>query len=247
VQESNSVVSQEQQEPDIRRAMVIVAHPDDAEFASAGTVARWTREGREVIYVLCTSGDKGTSDRDLSPAQLAEIRRVEQRNACRVLGVEDVVFLGYEDGLLVSSLELRKDLVRQIRKYKPDAVICPDPTSRWYGQQYLNHPDHRAAGDAALDAVYPSARDPHVFPELLAEGLEPHKVREVYITSRDNADLWIDISETIDLKVAALHQHVSQIGDRHDQVDGWVREGAARVAEGQDMEYAESYKYIKLG
>ena len=240
-------MSQEQQEPDIRRAMVIVAHPDDAEFASAGTVARWTREGREVIYVLCTSGDKGTSDRDLCPAQLAEIRRVEQRNACRVLGVEEVVFLGYEDGLLVSSLELRKDLVRQIRKYKPDAVLCPDPTSRWYGQQYLNHPDHRAAGDAALDAVYPSARDPHVFPELLAEGLEPHKVREVYIFSRDNADLWIDISETIDLKVVALHQHVSQIGDRHDQVDGWVREGAARVAEGQDMQYAESYKYIKLG
>jgi LmbE family N-acetylglucosaminyl deacetylase len=227
--------------------MVIVAHPDDAEFGSAGTVAKWTRQGREVVYVLCTSGDKGTSDRNQSPSQLAELRRVEQRNACRVLGVEEVVFLGYEDGLLVNSLQLRKDLVRQIRKYKPDAVICQDPTSRWYAQQYLNHPDHRAAGDAALDAIYPSARDPHVFPELLAEGLEPHKVREVYITSRENADLWIDISDTIDRKVAALYEHVSQIGDRHAEVEGWVREGAARVAEGQDMEYAESYKFIRLG
>ena len=226
--------------------MVIVAHPDDAEFSSAGTVARWAREGKEVVYVLCTSGDKGTSDPNISPAQLAEIRRQEQRNACRVLGVKDVVFLGYEDGVLVSSLELRKDLVRQIRKHRPDAVICPDPTSRWYGQQYLNHPDHRAAGDAALDAVYPSARDPHVFPDLLAEGLEPHKVREVYIISRENGDLWIDISETIDVKIAALHEHVSQIGDRGDEVDGWVREGARRVAEGHDMEYAEAFKFVKL-
>lgn len=227
--------------------MVIVAHPDDAEFSSAGTVARWAREGKEIVYVLCTSGDKGTSDLNVSPAELAEIRRQEQRNACRVLGVKDVVFLGYEDGVLVSTLELRKDLVRQIRKYRPDAVICPDPTSRWYGQQYLNHPDHRAAGDAALDAVYPSARDPHVFPDLLAEGLQPHKVREVYITSRENADLWIDISETIDVKIAALHEHVSQIGDRKAEVDGWVRDGARRVAEGQDMEYAEAYKFVKLG
>jgi LmbE family N-acetylglucosaminyl deacetylase len=136
--------------------------------------------------------------------------------------------------------------VRQIRRFKPDVVICPDPTSRWYGQQYLNHPDHRAAGDSALDAVYPSARDPHVFTELLAEGLEPHKVREIYIVSRENADTWVDISETIDQKIEALKEHASQIGDRQSEVEKWVREGAQRMAETQDMQYAEGFKYIKL-
>ena len=238
---------EDQDHYEARCVMVVVAHPDDAEFGSAGTVAKWAREGKEIVYVLCTSGDKGTSDRSISPAQLAEVRRREQEAACRVLGVKEVVFLGYEDGVLQSTLELRRDIVRQIRRFKPDIVICPDPTSRWYGQQYLNHPDHRAAGDAALDAIYPSARDPHVFTELLAEGLEPHKVREVYITTREKADLFVDITDTIDLKIAALREHASQIGDRKDQVETWVREGARRLAEGQDMEYAESYKYIKLG
>jgi LmbE family N-acetylglucosaminyl deacetylase len=226
--------------------MVIMAHPDDAEFSCAGTVAKWVREGKEVVYVLCTSGDKGTSDVSQSPAELAEVRRAEQQAAGRVLGVKEIVFLGYEDGLLMSTVHLRRDLVRQIRRFKPDVVICPDPTSRWYGQQYLNHPDHRAAGDSALDAVYPSARDPHVFTELLAEGLEPHKVREIYIVSRENADTWVDISETIDQKIAALKEHASQIGDRQSEVEKWVREGAQRMAETQDMQYAEGFKYIKL-
>ncbi len=215
---------EEQTSPEARCAMVIVAHPDDAEFGSAGTVARWVREGKEVVYVLCTSGDKGTSDISQSPAALAEVRRVEQEAAARVLGVKQVVFLGYEDGLLTSTIELRRDLVRQIRRFKPDIVICPDPTSRWYAQQYLNHPDHRAAGDAAL-----------------------HKVREVYISTRENADLWVDISETIDAKIAALREHKSQIRDHHADVEKWVREGAQRAAEGQGMQYAETYKYIKLG
>ena len=227
--------------------MVIMAHPDDAEFSAAGSVAKWVREGKEVVYVLCTSGDKGTSDISQSPAELAELRREEQQAACRVLGVKEVVFLGYEDGVLQSTLELRRDLVRQIRRFKPDIVVCPDPTSRWYGQQYLNHPDHRAAGDAALDAVYPSARDPHVFSDLLAEGLEPHKVREVYISTRENADIWVDISETIDAKISALYAHASQVRDRQAEVAKWVREGAQRLAEGREMEYAEAFKYIKLG
>jgi LmbE family N-acetylglucosaminyl deacetylase len=239
-------VSEEEKQPEVRCAMVIMAHPDDAEFSCAGTVAKWVRGGKEVVYVLCTSGDKGTSDVSQSPAELAEVRRAEQQAAGRVLGVKEIVFLGYEDGLLMSTIHLRRDLVRQIRRFKPDVVICPDPTSRWYGQQYLNHPDHRAAGDSALDAVYPSARDPHVFTELLAEGLEPHKVREIYIVSRENADTWVDISETIDQKIAALKEHASQIGDRQSEVEKWVREGAQRMAETQDMQYAEGFKYIKL-
>lgn len=237
---------EEQEQPEVRCVMVIVAHPDDAEFSSAGTVAKWAREGKEIVYVLCTSGDKGTSDPTISPAQVAEIRRREQQNACLVLGVKEVVFLGYEDGVLESTLQLRRDVVRQIRRFKPDVVICPDPVTRWHGQQFLNHPDHRAAGDAALDSVYPSARDPHVFPELLAEGLQPHKVGEVYIISRENADVFVDIGDTIDTKIAALYEHASQVGDRKDQVAEWVRDGARRMAEGQPMEYAEGFKYVKL-
>jgi LmbE family N-acetylglucosaminyl deacetylase len=239
-------VPEEQEQTEVRCVMVVVAHPDDAEFSAAGTVAKWAREGKEIVYVLCTAGDKGTSDPSISPAQMAEVRRREQEAACRVLGVKEVVFLGYEDGVLESTLELRRDVVRQIRRFKPDVVICPDPMSRWSGQQYLNHPDHRAAGDAALDAVYPSARDPHVFPELLAEGLQPHKVREVYIISREHADVYVDIGETIDTKIAALHEHASQVADHKDQVDQWVRDGARRTAEGQPMEYAEGFKYVKL-
>lgn len=233
--------------PEVRSAMVIVAHPDDAEFACAGTVAKWAREGTEIVYVLCTNGDKGTSDAARSPAELAGVRRCEQEAAARVLGVKEVVFLDYEDGLLTNSINLRRDLVRQIRRFKPDAVFCQDPTSRWHAQQYLNHPDHRAAGDAALDAIYPSARDPHVFSELLAEGLDPHKVREIYIISRENADCWIDISETIDVKITALLEHASQIRDRRDEIASRVREFAQEHADGREMRYAEGFKFIRLG
>jgi len=229
--------------------MVIVAHPDDAEFSSAGTIAKWAREGKEIIYVLCTSGDKGTSDPSISPAQLAEVRRREQEAACNVLGVKQVVFLGYEDGVLVSTIGLRRDLVRQIRRFKPDVVVCQDPTSRWSAQGYLNHADHRAAGDATLDAVYPSARDPHVFPDLLTEGLEPHKVREVYVGGTNTPDIWIDVSDTIDVKVHALHAHESQVGPavRPDRdLEKMVKERSAIVGAPQGLPYAESFKYFLL-
>jgi LmbE family N-acetylglucosaminyl deacetylase len=226
--------------------MVIVAHPDDAEFSAAGTIAKWALEGKQIVYVLCTSGDKGTSDPSISPAQLAELRRREQDAACRVLGVKDVVFLGYEDGVLQSTLELRRDLVRQIRRFKPDLVMCPDPITRWHGQEFLNHPDHRAAGDAALDAIYPSARDPHVFSDLLAEGLQPHKVHHVYIISGEHADVFVDVSATIDTKIAALDEHASQVGDRKEELAARVRERAAERAEGRGMAYAEGFKYVRM-
>jgi LmbE family N-acetylglucosaminyl deacetylase len=233
-----------------RRVMVVVAHPDDAEFMAAGTIAKWAREGSDIVYVLCTSGDKGTSDVSVSPAQLAEARRGEQEAAASTLGVRQVVFLGYEDGVLQNTLELRKDIVRQIRRFKPDLIVCQDPTTRWSAQGYLNHPDHRAAGDATLDSVYPSARDPHVFPELLAEGLEPHKVLEVYVAGTNHADTWVDISDTIDAKIAALRAHESQVGNGSRppdwDIDKVVRERAAQTAEGHGMQYAEAFKYFKL-
>lgn len=232
-----------------RRVMVVVAHPDDAEFMAAGSVAKFAREGKEIVYVLCTSGDKGTSDTSVAPAELAERRRDEQREATARLGVGEVVFLGYEDGVLQNSLQLRRDIVRQIRRFKPDVVVCQDPTTRWSAQGYLNHPDHRAAGDATLDAVYPSARDPHVFPELLAEDLQPHKVREVYVGGTNHADVWIDIGDTIETKIHALRAHESQVGpDARPgrDLEKTVRERAEKIAEGQPMQYAEAFKYFKL-
>jgi LmbE family N-acetylglucosaminyl deacetylase len=242
----------EEQKYEPRSALVVVAHPDDAEFMAAGTIAKWSREGLEVNYVLCTAGDKGTSDRAMSPSKLAEIRRVEQREACNRLGVKDLVFLNYEDGVLQNTLALRRDIVREIRRFKPDVVLCQDPTTRWSAQGYLNHPDHRAAGDATLDSVYPSARDPHVFAELLCEGFEPHKVKEVYVGGTNTPDVFIDIEGTIDRKVAALKAHVSQVGDgpRPDR-PGWdletmIRERAGQVGQAQGLAFAESYKYFRL-
>jgi LmbE family N-acetylglucosaminyl deacetylase len=240
----------DEQEYEARRVMVVVAHPDDAEFMAAGTIAKWATGGKEITYVLCTSGDKGSSEKSTSPAELAEARRKEQQAAAARLGVSQVVFLGYEDGVLQNTLELRRDIVRQIRRFKPDVIVCQDPTTRWSAQGYLNHPDHRAVGDATLDAVYPSARDPLVFPELLAEGLEPHKVREVYAGGTNYADVWIDIGDTVEAKIEALLAHESQVGNGTRPAD-WdlatvIRERAQAVAEGQDMQYAESFKYFKL-
>jgi LmbE family N-acetylglucosaminyl deacetylase len=227
------------------RVMVITAHPDDAEFTVAGTVARWVREGVTVIYVICTDGSRGSNDPQVRPEHLVAVRRAEQEAAARVLGVEEVIYLDYEDGTLKSTLALRRDLTREIRRYQPDIVVCPDPTVRYYGDSYLNHPDHRAAGDAALDAVFPSACTRYIFPELLAEGLEPHKVREVYIHGALSSNLWVDISDTIELKIAALREHESQVSHNR----GWeerVRARAQQTATGQGMACAESFRRIIL-
>ncbi|MDP8922638.1 MAG: PIG-L family deacetylase [Chloroflexota bacterium] len=239
----------DEQEYQPRSVLVVVAHPDDAEFMAAGTLAKWAREGKDVNYVVCTAGDKGTSDPNMSPAALAEIRRREQRAACDRIGANELVFLGYEDGVLQNTLQLRRDVVRMIRRFRPDVVVCQDPTSRWSAQGYLNHADHRAAGDATLDAVYPSARDPHVFPDLLKEGLQPHKVREVYVGGTNTPDVWIDIADTIDAKIAALRAHESQVGPEvrpNRDLDAFIRERAAIVGAPQGLQYAEAFKYFML-
>ena len=184
--------------PEGNRVLVVMAHPDDAEFGCGGTIAKWAAAGKEINYVLCTSGDKGSSDPNINTYRLAQTRRLEQTDAAHTLGAREVVFLSYEDGTLRNTLDLRRDIVREIRRFRPDAIICQDPTMRFGGNRYLNHPDHRAAGDACLDAVYPSARDPHVFPELLIENLLPHKVREVFMSTQQNADVWIDITSCFD-------------------------------------------------
>ena len=230
------------------RIMVVVAHPDDAEFMCSGSVAKWAQEGKEVVYVLVTSGDKGSQDPAADPQELAGTREQEQRDVCQLLGVKAVEFLRYADGMVVNSLELRKAVVRLIRKYKPTAVITEDPTARWVGN-YINHPDHRAVGDVTLDAVFPSARDVHMFPELVREeGLGPHVVDHLYLGMRGGqANVFIDISQTIEAKIAALRGHKSQVRNPSPEFDDRIRSMARRTAGESGMEYAEAFRYFYLG
>lgn len=222
------------------RVMVVVAHPDDMEFSCGGTVAKLAREGRFVVLVQCTSGDKGTNRRDLTREELARLREDEEREACRRLGVADVVFLRLPDGELVPDLPFREKIVRQIRRYRPDIVITHDPF-----RPYALHPDHRAVGITTVDAVYPTARDPLYFPEHLSEGLEPHKVAELWLFGAEYPDLYIDISDTIDAKIDALRAHVSQVGEAK-ELEQRIRERAAEVGTSQGIPYAEAFKVIKM-
>jgi LmbE family N-acetylglucosaminyl deacetylase len=221
--------------------MVVMPHPDDAEFGCAGTVARWTKEGKRVVYVILTNGDKGTSDRSLTPEKLAAIRQVEQRDAARVLGVSEVVYLGYPDQGLEDSPELRKEVVRQIRLYRPDVVVTLDPYRR-----YIWHRDHRIAGQVVLDAVFPYARDFLAYPDLMAEGLEPHKVKEMYFTASEDVNYVSDITDTFELKMRALACHKSQVGERIPELRKGLRKRAKDMAEGQTFKLAEAFHYIDL-
>ena len=225
------------------RAMVVVAHPDDAEFMVAGTVAKWAGRGAEVTYVVITNGNKGSEDPEMTPTRLAEIREAEQRAAGRILGVKHFEFLGYEDGYLEHTLDLRRDITRVIRKYRPDVVVTFDPTARFMFDAYANHPDHRAAGDATVDAIFPSARDRLTFPELLSDGLEPHKVKQLWMGSGAgaNANVWVDITETIDLKKKALAAHPSQLSE---EVAEFASEMARGTAADQEFEYGEAFRRI---
>ena len=203
-------------------AMVIVAHPDDAEFTVAGTVAVWTQAGCRVTYVICTDGNTGSHEPNMTRERLAGIRRTEQRAACAVVGVSEVIFLGYDDGQLQPTLDLRRDLVRVIRQHKPEAVITWDPTTLFISEDYVNHPDHRAAAQAALDAVAPASAMPLLWPETGP----PHRVRQVYVFGNENPNLWVDVTDTIEQKIAALKEHASQMGDWDptDMVKEWGAE-----------------------
>jgi LmbE family N-acetylglucosaminyl deacetylase len=223
----------------------MVPHPDDADFTAAGTIALWAKEGWHVILVVITDGSKGTEDPDMTPERIIRIRKEEQHRAAAHLGICEITFLGYEDGLLEDSHHLREDLTRLIRQHKPTRVICMDPTMRYGGDGYVNHPDHVASGNAVLAAVSLLARNRPSFRYLLADGLEPHKVAELYVGATGEANCWIDISTTIEQKVAALCEHKSQISP--EEIDKNMREWAKRDAEGHGMEYAESFRLMKLG
>lgn len=229
-----------------QKVMVIVAHPDDIEFSCAGTVARWIKEGAEVSYILCTSGDVGIAEAGMAKAKAAQIREAEQQAATQIVGVKEVVFLREPDGMLENTLALRKRLVREIRRFRPEVVITGDPTIVWARENYINHPDHRAAAGAAIDAVFPAAGQPNLFEEIeQEEGFKAHKVRKVYVTSfGQEADTYVDISSTIDLKLEALRQHVSQMGDW--DPEPMMREWAAERGKGKEMAYAEAFRVITL-
>ncbi len=230
-----------------KSAMSIHAHPDDQEFTVAGTLARWVQAGCEVVSVIVTSGEAGSneSSRDASyKPELASLREAEQSSANAVLGIRETVFLHYPDGELEPTLKLRHDLTRLIRKYKPEAVVTADPQGVFYGNGYINHPDHRAAAQAALYAVFPSSETRLIFTDLLSEGYEPHKVERLYVHGSDKTDTWVDIAATIGIKISALKKHTSQLGDW--DPEKMIREWAAEEGKEHGLEYAEAYKVMIL-
>jgi LmbE family N-acetylglucosaminyl deacetylase len=227
----------------IKRVMVVTAHPDDSEFGAGGTVAKLTREGKTVTYCVVTNGNKGSSDRSMTPERLVTIREEEQRNAARVLGVDTVDFLGFPDCELENTRESRMAVTAAIRRHRPDLIICQNPNrTKNFG---ASHRDHREAGGILLDCVYPLARDHMAFPELLAEGLEPHTVKEVHTMWWDEPEVVVDTSDTIDLKIKALLCHVSQIKDTAG-MEKRVRERGAQLGKRKGYAYAETFDRIVI-
>ncbi len=223
--------------------LVVAAHPDDIEFGLAGSVARWTDEGHHVVYCIITDGSAGSNEPGADLSALIATRRQEQLAAAAIVGVEDVRFLGYPDGVLQPSLELRRELTRLIREVRPFRVVCQDPATYYFGNNYINHPDHRAAGEATLYAVFPSAETRPIFPELLSEGYEPHRVSELYLDISLAPDTVVDISATIDRKIAAILCHRSQVGP---EVEEWVRKWGAEAGAPHGYAYAEPFRVMRL-
>lgn len=220
--------------------LVIAAHPDDAEFGVAGSVAGWIRQGASVAYALCTSGEKGTTDRQTKPDRLSALREKEQLAAAAVLGVKQVVFLRYPDQGLEDTPHFRKHIVRLIRQYRPERVVTSDPYRR-----YLWHRDHRIVGQVVMDALFPFARDHLAYPDLLEEGLEPHKVREALFWAAEDVNHRCDITETFALKLKALQCHTTQIKELGiPDLESWLRERCRKMAEGSDFELAEAFHRV---
>jgi LmbE family N-acetylglucosaminyl deacetylase len=236
------------EEAPMERVLVISAHPDDPEFGAGGTIAKLAQDGAEVYYLICTDGSQGGEDPEVPDEELIATRRREQCDAAGVLGVRDVVFLTHRDGSLAPNVELRRDITRQIRRFKPDLVITHMP-GRVLGMPIGgSHPDHLAVGEATLAAVYPDARNPRAYREMLLEGLQPHKVREVWIPAFVEGDHFIDVSAVIELKIRAIECHRSQFQKPDMEPDApakWIRERLRATGEKAGFEYAEGFKRIK--
>jgi LmbE family N-acetylglucosaminyl deacetylase len=227
------------EERNLKTVLVVGAHPDDPEFGCAATIAKWAQEGRQIDYVLLTSGDKGSRDPGKHPGQVAAQREEEQRAAAQALGVRSVRFLRYPDGLLENTLELRRQLCGLIRELKPDILVTIDPWRR-----YQLHPDHRAAGQAAIDAAW-AAREWYIFPEQLAGG-EPWRVQQIYLFWTDAPDHWEDVSEVLERRLEALKQHDSQVNGRWEDIAQRIRQGAKEAGEAHGCAYAEAFKLLRL-
>lgn len=225
------------------KVLVIVAHPDDPEYYFAGTIARWVQGGTIVRYVICTSGQIGTRNRSLAKEDVSIIREQEQIAAADVIGVKEVVFLHHQDGLLENSLEFRKQLVREIRDFQPEVVMITDPYIL-YGDNFINHPDHRVAAIAGLEATFPLAGMPLLFSELEEDGIFPHHVKKIYIQTWRRPNIWINITSTIDLKITAIKKHTSQIGQTDPSAE--IRAYAAKSAKYTGIKYSETYRVIDL-
>lgn len=226
------------------RVLVIVAHADDIEFGMAGTVARWTEAGTQVTYCIVTDNSSGSNDPETNLAELSQTRHDEQVAAAKVVGVEDVRFLNYRDGVLQPTVDLRRDLTRVIRQVRPQIVVTMDPTIMFaMSNNYINHPDHRAAAEAAVHAVFPSAETRPIFPELLDEGLEPHRVKKLYLHFTEQPTLYVDVTSTWQRKIEALLCHKSQVGE---DVADFIREWNAQAGEAIGVELAEAFRVITV-
>jgi LmbE family N-acetylglucosaminyl deacetylase len=231
----------------VERVLVVTAHPDDVDFGVAGSVATWVKAGVEVAYCVATDGDAGGIDRSRSSTDTARLRQAEQRAAAAEVGVSKVTFLGYPDGLLVPSIELRRDVSRAVRQFRPDRLVCQSPDRNWE-RIGASHPDHLAAGEAAVCAAYPDARNPFAHPELLQEGLEPYAVREVWLMAAPRPNRAVDITDVFDRKMAALRCHQSQVGHEkglEERLRGWVSEGA-RAAGLPEGRLAELFQVVAM-
>jgi LmbE family N-acetylglucosaminyl deacetylase len=215
---------------EVQQALVIGAHPDDVDFGAAGTVATWTDAGIEVAYCIVSDGEAGGFDPGVPRDEIRRIRRAEQTAAAKAVGVTDITFLGYPDGRLVATLDLRCDLSRVIRQVRPQRVLCHSPERNWQ-HIYASHPDHLAAGDASLAAVYPDARNPFAYPELIQDGYEPWTVLEAWMMAAPSANRWVDITDVLTRKLDALRSHVSQHTDADGQLEERMRGWGAFVAE----------------
>ncbi len=227
-----------------QRVLVVVAHPDDPEFFCGATLAKWAREGKEIRYLLLTCGDKGSDNPDVTPESLCADRQVEQRAAANVVGVKDIIFLNYLDGELFNTLDVRRAIAREIRRFKPHVVVTNDPNTYIRNNMGINHVDHRTAGAATLDAIFPAAGNRMYFPELLDEGLAPHTPKEIWLTVTQEPTVWVTVNDTLEIKLAALHEHKSQI-KKPEELDKRIRDRLRRPELDGEV-YAEGFRVIKF-
>jgi LmbE family N-acetylglucosaminyl deacetylase len=229
----------------VRRVLVIMAHPDDPDFTCAGTAAQMARQGIEVTYMILTNGDKGNHNPEITRNQLIAARKIEQRAAAEVCGVKQVLFMEVEDGFLRPTRKIRKRVTREIRRIRPELIICPHPDRYLVGDGYINHPDHRNAGLVALEAIFPAADNPMFYPDLADEGYLPHKISYLYVSGDPEPTVQIDISEDVDLKLQAILSHTTQFPTPGDIPERWKARWAEQQEDGS-MRYYERFRVMKF-